>query len=95
MTAADPAVRPALALAAYFYAYIPMLLGVVALASGVKQAIERHRAHAAGRAVLGPGLRGRAVPGGQRGVQARAADRRPAVPAGRGGGLRWPPRRWG
>ena len=39
MAAADPAVRPALALAAYFYAYIPMLLGVVALASGVKQAI--------------------------------------------------------
>ncbi|HEX5304058.1 MAG TPA: low temperature requirement protein A [Streptosporangiaceae bacterium] len=40
MTDADPAVRPALALAAYFYAYIPMLLGVVALASGLKQAIE-------------------------------------------------------
>ena len=39
MLAADPAVRPALALAAYFYAYIPMLLGIVALASGVKQAI--------------------------------------------------------
>jgi len=39
MVAADPAVRPALALAAYFYAYIPMLLGIVALASGVKQAI--------------------------------------------------------
>jgi low temperature requirement protein LtrA len=39
MRAADPAARPALALAAYFYAYIPMLLGVVALASGVKQAI--------------------------------------------------------
>ena len=41
MVAADPAVRPALALAAYFYAYIPMLLGIVALASGVKQAIVR------------------------------------------------------
>ena len=39
MVAADPAVRPALALAAYFYAYIPMLLGIVALASGVKRAI--------------------------------------------------------
>jgi len=39
MVAADPADRPALALAAYFYAYIPMLLGIVALASGVKQAI--------------------------------------------------------
>ena len=76
MMAADPAVRPALALAAYFYAYIPMLLGIVALASGVKQAIVRHREHAAGRAVRGPGLRRRAVPGRQRGVQARAADRR-------------------
>ena len=41
MVAADPALRPALALAAYFYAYIPMLLGIVALASGVKQAIVR------------------------------------------------------
>jgi low temperature requirement protein LtrA len=40
LTAADPAARPALALAAYFYSYIPLLLGVVALASGVKQAIE-------------------------------------------------------
>jgi low temperature requirement protein LtrA len=40
MTTADPAARPALALAAYFYAYIPLLLGVVAMASGVKQAIE-------------------------------------------------------
>jgi low temperature requirement protein LtrA len=39
MLAADPAARPALALAAYFFAYIPMLLGVVALASGVKQAM--------------------------------------------------------
>jgi low temperature requirement protein LtrA len=39
MLAADPAVRPALALSAYFYPYIAMLLGVVALASGVKQAI--------------------------------------------------------
>jgi low temperature requirement protein LtrA len=36
---ADPAARPALALAAYFYAYIPMLLGIVALSAGVKQAI--------------------------------------------------------
>jgi low temperature requirement protein LtrA len=40
LTAADPAARPALALAAYFYSYIPLLLGVVAMASGVKQAIE-------------------------------------------------------
>jgi low temperature requirement protein LtrA len=40
LTAAAPAVRPALALAAYFYSYIPLLLGVVAMASGVKQAIE-------------------------------------------------------
>jgi low temperature requirement protein LtrA len=39
MTRSDPAARPALALAAYFYAYIPMLVGVVALAAGLKQAI--------------------------------------------------------
>ena len=39
MLRADPAARPALALAAYFFAYIPMLLGIVALAAGVKQAI--------------------------------------------------------
>jgi low temperature requirement protein LtrA len=39
MTRAAPAARPALALNAYFYAYIPMLLGIVTLAAGVKLAI--------------------------------------------------------
>jgi low temperature requirement protein LtrA len=39
MTRADPAARPGLALNAYFYAYIPMLLGIVALAAGVKRVI--------------------------------------------------------
>jgi low temperature requirement protein LtrA len=39
MTRADPAARPGLALSAYFYAYIPMLLGIVALAAGVKRVI--------------------------------------------------------
>ena len=39
MTRADPAARPGLALNAYFYAYIPMLLGIVALSAGVKQVI--------------------------------------------------------
>jgi low temperature requirement protein LtrA len=39
MTRADPAARPALALNAYFYAYIPMLLGIVTLAAGVKEVI--------------------------------------------------------
>jgi low temperature requirement protein LtrA len=39
LTRADPAARPALALNAYFYAYIPMLLGIVALAAGVKKVI--------------------------------------------------------
>ena len=39
MLAADPAARPTLALTAYFFAYIPLLLGVVALSAGVKQAI--------------------------------------------------------
>jgi low temperature requirement protein LtrA len=39
MTRADPADRPAVALQAYFYAYIPMLLGIVALAAGVKRVI--------------------------------------------------------
>jgi low temperature requirement protein LtrA len=39
MTRTDPALRPALALNAYFYSYIPMLLGIVTLAAGVKVAI--------------------------------------------------------
>jgi low temperature requirement protein LtrA len=39
MTAADPAVRPQLALGAYFYAYIPMLLGIVAIAVGLKTVV--------------------------------------------------------
>ena len=38
-TRADPAIRPALALNAYWYAYIPMLLGIVALAAGIKVAM--------------------------------------------------------
>ena len=36
---ADPAARPGLALAAFFYAYIPILLGIVTVAAGVKRAI--------------------------------------------------------
>jgi low temperature requirement protein LtrA len=36
---ADPAARPQLALDAYFYAYVPMLLGIVTLAAGVKLAM--------------------------------------------------------
>jgi low temperature requirement protein LtrA len=36
---ADRADRPRLVLAAYFYAYIPMLLGIVAIAAGLKTAI--------------------------------------------------------
>jgi low temperature requirement protein LtrA len=39
MLAADPAARPTLAFSGYFYPYIAMLLGVVALAVGVKRAI--------------------------------------------------------
>jgi low temperature requirement protein LtrA len=38
---ADPATRPKLALNACFYAYIPILLGIVTLAAGVKLAIGR------------------------------------------------------
>jgi low temperature requirement protein LtrA len=34
-TDADPGQRPGLALSAYFYAHIPMLLGIVAMAAGV------------------------------------------------------------
>jgi low temperature requirement protein LtrA len=44
MNRTDPAVRPALALNAYFYCYIPMLLGIVAMAAGVKVAIGSDRA---------------------------------------------------
>jgi len=36
---ADPAVRPGLALAAFFYAYIPILLGIVTMAAALKRAI--------------------------------------------------------
>jgi low temperature requirement protein LtrA len=43
LTRADPAARPALALAAYFYAYIPLLLGIVTVAAGLRQAIGHAR----------------------------------------------------
>jgi low temperature requirement protein LtrA len=39
LTAAAPGKRPWLVLAAYFYAYIPMLLGIVATAAGLRNAI--------------------------------------------------------
>jgi low temperature requirement protein LtrA len=39
MTAARPQARPGLALSGYFYAHIPMLLGVVVMATGMKLAI--------------------------------------------------------
>jgi len=39
MTAASPHARPSLALKGYFYPYIPMLLGVVIMAAGVKRSI--------------------------------------------------------
>jgi low temperature requirement protein LtrA len=52
MTAAEPALRPQLALSAYFYAHIPMLLGVVALAAGVKLTLgHAGQPHPAGQAV--------------------------------------------
>jgi low temperature requirement protein LtrA len=43
--------RPALALAAYFYPHIPILLGVVGLAAGVKQTIGHAQAHPAAPAL--------------------------------------------
>lgn len=46
MTAAPPQARPGLALMGYFYAYIPMLIGIVVLAAGVKRSIG-HSAEAA------------------------------------------------
>jgi low temperature requirement protein LtrA len=52
MTAADPAVGPQLALSAFFYSYIPMLLGIIALAAGLKRAI----AHAGAALPAGPAL---------------------------------------
>ena len=48
----DAQERPQLALAGYFYAYIPMVLGVVAIAAGLKHAI----GHAAATLPAGPSL---------------------------------------
>jgi low temperature requirement protein LtrA len=39
LTRAPPGRRPGLVLAAYFYAYIPMLLGIVATAAGLRDAV--------------------------------------------------------
>ena len=56
MTAAKPAARPALALAGYFYAHIPLLLGVVVMAAGVKLAIgQAGRPHPAAAIALACG----------------------------------------
>jgi low temperature requirement protein LtrA len=51
-TAASPQQRPGLALSAYFFAHIPMLLGVVAMAAGVKLTIGHPaQPHPVGQAV--------------------------------------------
>jgi low temperature requirement protein LtrA len=51
-TAAGPARRPGLALSAYFYAHIPMLLGIVAMAAGVRLTIgEAAEPHPVGQAI--------------------------------------------
>jgi low temperature requirement protein LtrA len=56
MTAAAPAARPGLALSAYFYAHIPMLLGVVVVATGVKLTLgQANRPHPAAAAALAAG----------------------------------------
>ncbi len=92
MTRAPRTRRPSLALSAYFYPHIPILLGVVGLAAGVKLTI----GHAAQPhpAAPGPGYRrrGGAVPGRARRVPPGAAARPgPAAPghgpvrAGHGG----------
>jgi low temperature requirement protein LtrA len=52
MTAASRERRPGLALTAYFYAHIPMLLGIVVLAAGVKLTIgNAAQPHPAGQAL--------------------------------------------
>jgi low temperature requirement protein LtrA len=51
MAAAPRVRRPALALSAYFYPHIPILLGIVGLAAGVKQTIGHAQAHPAAPAL--------------------------------------------
>ena len=52
LTGAPPGRRPKLVLAAYFYAYIPMLLGIVASAAGLRTAI----GHPGATLTAGPAL---------------------------------------
>jgi low temperature requirement protein LtrA len=55
MTAATPQARPGMALGGYFYSYIPMLIGVVVMAAGLKRSIGQpgHAAPAAALALAG------------------------------------------
>jgi low temperature requirement protein LtrA len=55
MTAAPPEARPGMALKAFFYAHIPMLVGVVVIAAGVKRSIGNpgHAAPASALALAG------------------------------------------
>jgi low temperature requirement protein LtrA len=57
MAEAPPERRPALALSAYFYPHIPILLGVVGLAAGLKQTIGHAQSHPAAPALaIGGGV---------------------------------------
>ena len=74
--------RPALALSAYFYPHIPILLGVVALAAGLKQTIGHAQFHPAAPALAIGGRRG-PVPGRAGRVPPGAAPRHLVAAAGR------------
>ena len=87
MLRADPAARPALALAAYFFAYIPMLLGIVALASGVKQAIVNTGSTLPAGPCVALGCGVGLFLAGQAAFRHALRHRARTVPAGRGGGV--------
>jgi low temperature requirement protein LtrA len=56
LTAASARERVSLALSAYFYGNIPLLLGIIAIAAGVQQVVERSSAARASAATAGAAI---------------------------------------
>ncbi|HEX9065926.1 MAG TPA: low temperature requirement protein A [Streptosporangiaceae bacterium] len=69
MRAADAELRPQLALAGYFYAHMPMLLGIVFAAAGVAAAVS-HGARASAQAAISLGFGAAAFVAGTAGFRA-------------------------
>nr|MBA2724984.1 low temperature requirement protein A [Actinomycetota bacterium] len=80
LDAKEPTARSMLAIRRFFYAYIPMLLGIVFLAAGIHEALAAPAARPSLAVALTPRRRGRDVSPGGRRVPSGPRNRTEPVP---------------